>query len=323
MELLGRALVLPDYRDGLMSAADARYEAWEFGRAQAGAGVAGLVSVPTSGPRRVASPLPVRFRSRLIAESSAKALGEHLDAFLPDADLHRIARLRMAVGFSARVHLAGADASARCCMLTLTYRGGNEEWEPCHVSDLIRTLRKWLARRGVQFRYVWVAELQKRGTIHYHLALWLPAGVDIPMPDRCGWWPHGMTRIETARSAPAYLMKYLSKGGKASEHKLPGGARSYGVGGLGAAMRLARRWLGLPGFIKARADVAMSAAWRRAPGGGWADPDGVIWSSEFERVCIGGLWHLKRVVRHAAVVVAGVVFAPAGAFSAWGASWAG
>ena len=196
-------------------------------------------------------------------------------------------------------------------MVTLTYAGTNADWRPEHVSKFIKHCREWLKRRDVRFRYVWVAELQKRGVIHYHVAIWLPAGVNLPKPDQAGWWPHGMTRIETARAAVPYLMKYLSKGGTADRYRLPRSARSYGGGGLEATMRLARRWLGLPSFVRARADVAQSAGWKRAVGGGWCDPDGVIWASEFERVYAGDRWALEKVLDH------GRPFEADGPFSWW------
>lgn len=296
MELLGRVAVLPEYRDleadeANSLAAEAAYESWREAVA-AEWGLGGLVSVPTSDTRRV-----FRKRSGLIARATEEALRDHLDAFEIGTDAGRIARLRRAVGFTARVHCTEVDLSARCCMVTLTYREDGE-WQPRHITEFVKVVRQHLARRDVRFRYCWVAELTKRGRIHYHLALWLPADVNLPKPDQAGWWTHGSTRIEVARNAVPYLMKYLSKGSKASDYALPLGARSYGCGGLGQVMRLARRWLSLPGFIQARADVATSAGWRRAPGGGWSDPDGTIWPSEFRRVGVGAAWCLERVCNH-------------------------
>lgn len=303
------------WRSSLAAGRVATPDVWGSGGAAQAAGP-GLVSVLTSGTRHFH---PVRGRSGRIAQAAAETLGSDLCAFQPDPDASRIARLRRAVGFSGRVHCADAPASARCVMVTLTYAGTNADWQPRHVSEFISRVRKWLGRRGVDFRYVWVAELQKRGVIHYHIALWLPPGVDLPKPDQCGWWPHGMTRIEVARNAVGYLMKYLSKGGKAEEHRLPLGARCYGIGGLGDYMRAARRWLSLPGFIQCRADVNQSRDWRRAPGGGWCDPDGEVWASEFRRTYIGGRAQLQRVLSYLPVTVCGV--APSGVWSAlpaWG-----
>jgi hypothetical protein len=268
---------------------------FERAREYASRAVPGLVSDPTSGTRSVN-----RVRSAALVKSMGLELREHLRLCDPSTDAGRIAKLRRSVGVTARMHNV-SDAVApgdRCVMVTLTYAGTNADWKPDHVSSFIRHVRQWLNRRDVRFRYVWVAELQKRGVIHYHVAIWLPAGIDLPKPDNCGWWPHGMTRIETARAAVPYLMKYLSKGGTADRYRLPRSARSYGGGGLEATMRLARRWLGLPSFVRARADVEQSEGWKRAPGGGWVDPDGQIWASEFARVFAGDRWALEKVLDH-------------------------
>jgi len=308
--------VLPDYRHADEGPALAREEAFEAWReaVQAcdvasgrGVGRCGLVSPPTS------QTSPLRRRSTGLAVAAREALRDHLGLFETGTDAGRISRLRRAVGFSARVHLVDVELPSFCAMVTLTYEGGQEAWAPKHVASFMDTVRKWVARHPVPFRlrYVWVAELQKRGSVHYHIALFLPHGVTLPKPDQAGWWAHGATNVQAARGAVQYLMKYLSKGSKASDFKLPGGARCYGCGGLGQAMRLARRWLSLPGFIKSRADVAQSSGWRRFAGGGWVDPDGSLWSSEFRMVMAGGLRCLERVVDH------GRPFEVDGIWSSW------
>jgi hypothetical protein len=73
-------------------------------------------------------------------------------------------------------------------------------------------------------------EQTKRFVPHYHLLIWLPRGISLPKPDKRGWWPHGLTRIEWARNAVGYLVKYASKAEKASA--FPKGARLFGVRGL-------------------------------------------------------------------------------------------
>jgi hypothetical protein len=210
----------------------------------------------------------------------------------------RVRHLRRAVGFTARAQAVSEKGfrSDEVLMLTLTYANGGD-WRPEHLSRLVETMRKWFKRRGVALRYVWVAELQKRGVIHYHMALWVPHGFRLPKADECGWWPHGSTRIELARNAVPYLMKYLSKGSdKAGCWRLPQGARMYGVGGVDHALRRARRWLGLPAFVRSRSDIADD--WRRAPGGGWVDADGVIWPAEYKRARCGPFLAFERVNDH-------------------------
>lgn len=258
----------------------------------------GLVSVPTSHKRGL----------------DLVELAERVpNAFVPDKVLTRLARLRRAVGFAARGHCVSERGcrSDQCLMLTLTYRGSNDDWQPQHISVFMTHVREWCRRHGVACRYCWVAELQKRGVIHYHVALWVPFGTRLPRPDEQGWWPHGMTRVEVARAAVPYLLKYLSKGCGDTLGAFPKGSRIYGVGGLEHSLRRARRWLGLPAFVQARSDIG--DAWVRAVGGGWTAPDGSHWRSEFLRCWLGFGWGVERVTDH------GRPFVAAGPFSWVGA----
>jgi hypothetical protein len=96
--------------------------------------------------------------------------------------------------------------------------------------------------------------------------VWLPRGLTLPKPDKRGWWPHGLTRIESARHPIGYIAKYASKGTKG--HALPRGSRVFAVLGLDAQGRRVKRWWCAPGWVRslwpdAAADVSP------APGGGW------------------------------------------------------
>lgn len=284
LDLLGRGLVDADAAESWESVAELAAERAAI-MAEGEAGNCGLVSIPTSRTER---------DSASKTQARGEALRRSLRAVAPDQKRSRLARMRCAVGVAARGHEAGrvdGFRDAYCAMLTLTYRGGVTAWEPYHLSRCIDAIKKYLRRRGVEFRYVWVAELQKRGVIHYHLALWLPAGVTIPKADRRGWWPHGASNIKAARKPVAYLMKYLSKG--CDVGGFPKGARTHGAGGLEHSIRRAKRWCFLPSFIRARADVLDD--WRRAPGGGWWNPDGVCIPSEFIRAWVGDKWACLRV----------------------------
>lgn len=256
----------------------------------------GLVSVPTT-QKRPPSP-------RVSAESDG--LRSELGGFVPPARAGRVARMRRGVGFAARMHCVPRPGfrPERCAMVTATYRAG-AVWEPGHVRAWLDHVRKWCKRRGVECRYVWVAELQEhraarrregaRAVVHYHVALWLPEGVQLPFSDAQGWWPHGDTRTEWARAAVPYLLKYLSKGG--GELRLPNGCRMHGAGGLEFAQRRARRWLGLPAFVQSRSDIFDK--WERVKGGGWFDPrHECVVPSEFARVWMGDAFGLLRVADH-------------------------
>lgn len=211
---------------------------------------AGLVPVPTTHAGRRKKPT-VPFAVRADAQAVQRAVG----AFVPDQGQRRLSSLRMHTGVSGRLHnMAVAGLRTEVLMVTLTYRPG-VEWDGKHMTACMNRFRDWHARHGLKFRYVWVAELQDgkrradgqgRGVIHYHVALWVPAGTRLPMPDKAGWWPHGSTRIEVARGAVQYLMSYLKKGDKGAYERLPKGARAYGVGGLDHVARRTRRWLRLP-----------------------------------------------------------------------------
>lgn len=226
------------------------------------------------------------------AFSQAACIPAAKPAFAQARAAARLARLRRSVGVSARLLGVGRPGFRPdwCCMVTLTYRPG-VDWKPSHVRAALTHYREWCRRRRVPCRYVWVAELQKRGAVHYHIACWLPEGMRPPKFDVQGWWPHGSTNRVVARKAVPYLMKYLSKG--SGSMALPDGARGYGVGGLEFAQRRARRWLRLPGFVKARSDVFDD--WTLATGGGWSSPEGFVVPSEYVRAWLGDRWGLVKV----------------------------
>ncbi|PUA19020.1 hypothetical protein [Glaciimonas sp. PCH181] len=192
----------------------------------------------------------------------------------------RYKRLRRNIGVAAKLHeisLAKGRKNHNVIMVTLTYVV--DSWDSKHMSAYVANVRNWMFRRtGEKLKYVWVAEMQKRGVIHYHALFWMPRGVTMPKADKQGWWPHGSTKTEKANKPVAYAMKYASK--LESKEGFPNGARTYGVGGLVESDRGARRWFNFPSFIKARASVA--DRWTRAAGGGWLESGtGEIWPSEW------------------------------------------
>jgi hypothetical protein len=160
-------------------------------------------------------------------------------------------------------------------MVTLTYRP-DVVWAPNHIRRFQEAVSEYLRRRGHVYRAVWVMELTKRGVPHYHVLIWLPRGLSLPMPDKRGWWPHGSTRIEWARNAVGYLVKYASKirAAYGDGFRFPFGARLFGCRGLEAsrpeyshAMR--PYWL--------RAICHVGDRLRRRSGGGWLNVDTGEW----------------------------------------------
>ena len=132
----------------------------------------------------------------------------------------RVKRLRRSVWAAGHLH-GLADHGHRppvAWMVTLTYVGV-DDWRADHISKASEQYRRHCARHRVPCRYLWVAELQKRGAVHYHLIAWLPKGVRMPHWDRDtttaggrqvrAFWSHGMTNVEQARTGVGYLMKYL------------------------------------------------------------------------------------------------------------------
>lgn len=95
----------------------------------------------------------------------------------------------------------------RLVMITLTYREG-EEWKPGDIREFMRFGRHFMGNRLMA--YAWVAELQKRGAVHYHVIMLVKAHTNIPVPDKSGWWTKGMSRIESAKT-PYYLLTYTGK----------------------------------------------------------------------------------------------------------------
>lgn len=257
----------------------------------------GLVSVPTTPTRG----LPTEV-AQANARHASKELQRHVGAFKIDAKAAMLPRLRRAVGFSARAHAVSAKGhrSDVPWMVTLTYAGDNSAWSPEHLTRAMDAVRIWCKREGFACRYVWVAELQQRGVIHYHAVFWLPVGVRMPHWDSRGWWPYGMSNTLKAKHAAGYLMSYLKKGSHDGE--FPKGSRRYGVGGLDHALRRARRWLGCPAFVQGNASIWDD--WKRAEGGGWRSPSGDCVPSEFARVFVGDGWCLQRVHAHPVSIAA-------------------
>ena len=181
----------------------------------------------------------------------------------------RMRRMRTSVITGARLHQESVTKGGfrgRWALLTPTY-AAVDGWKPEHISHLLGCIKMWFKRRGCRFHYVWVAELQQRGAMHYHILIWLPKGLTLPMPDKQGWWPHGWTKIEWARNPVGYMAKYSSKGD--GPVNFPKGARIHGCGGLrGEQLQESRFWK-RPTWLR---DVTrINQTIRRRAGAGWFD----------------------------------------------------
>lgn len=230
------------------------------------------------------------YSSTSVPASNLKASSQ---PFIIDRKKSRLKSLKKGVINGARLHQNellkdGTWAKHQAVFLTLTY-APDIDWEPYHITGCMKHIRNWCDRRGIKCRYVWVAEIQesrKRNfgdgaghCVHYHIMLWIPRSLQLPKPDKQGWWPHGMTKTERARNAVGYIAKYASKG---TDFDFPKGCRLHACGGLNLLSRLERTWWSLPTTIRNMYPDKAGKV-RRALGGGWLDhPTGVWFPSLFK-----------------------------------------
>lgn len=153
----------------------------------------------------------------------------------------------------------------RWVFATLTY-ADLSTMRPRDVSECMQKYRGFLRRRGFRFGYVSKLEVGSvNGRPHFHLLLWVPRGVMLPRFDEAGWWPHGMTQLQRARSAIGYMAKYCTKA--SDGNPVPKGRRMYGSGGLQGVAKAQYRWWMLPRY--ARELGAPGEAISKVRGGGY------------------------------------------------------
>lgn len=199
----------------------------------------------------------------------------------------RLRRAKRRVGSWGRLMQPLVTAGrADLLLVTLTYRPG-VDYDKSHLPAFMRWLRRLLG--DDLYGVARVAEVQRRGAVHHHVAVAVRRGVRVPMPDKADGWRHGMTRVEKARRGVGYLVAYM---GKEYQKDLPRGMRMFAVTvrrllpDLGRLLRLSSipRWLErvVEASVVGGADVP-----RRVTGRGWVRGDDV-WRSS---------WRLVRLVR--------------------------
>lgn len=201
------------------------------------------------------------------------------EIFTIDSDAARVSRLRRRANAWGRA-LGPAmldNPRLRLVMITLTYRAsadGLTAWRKNHIRDFMKKVRRELGDKLLA--YVWVAELQQRGEVHYHVLLLVKRGTSIPFPDAL-WWAHGSTKIETARSR-FYILKYCSKAGFTAPDGtwkvFPKGLRLFAVwiskDLLTELQRFGFRLSVLPGWLSELLEERdVLARVKRCEGGGW------------------------------------------------------
>jgi hypothetical protein len=204
------------------------------------------------------------------------------------ARLRRVQKRVMSWSEVIKPYTDRVGETTRLVMVTLTY-GGSYSWEAGHIRAFMLRIRKDLGL-GL-LAYAWVAELQERGAVHYHVLLLVKRGTKIEYPDSSGAWPYGLTRIETARS-PFYILTYTGK-----EYQkvgiFPKGLRMFAVWIADGVVSAVTRWFfrlsAIPGWLRdeIKGDLGIvGAKFKRVVGGGW-ECDGVFYRSPWEVIEYG------------------------------------
>lgn len=229
-----------------------------------------------------------RFQAGVLKAERLKGAG-----LLVDRLATRLKKMRYGTLTAARLQGEQAVRQGtryRAAMVTLTY-APDVEHRSRHLSEYLDRTRKFAKAAGQKLRYCWVAEMQQRGVIHYHIIFWLPFVMGkpfrLPKPDASGHWPHGMSQIVWARKAAGYLAKYTSKGQDVGDPAFPRGVRISGVGGLDVEGRREFRWWRAPS--EAREVLGVSADIRRITGGRFDAITGLFWESRWSFLLINGI----------------------------------
>jgi hypothetical protein len=118
----------------------------------------------------------------------------------------------------------GDYIDTRAYQIGLSYRPG-ETWKQKDISDYLENVMEYATREKV-VGYSWVAEMQKRGEVHYHAEIiTTKACRKIPMPDKKGHWRKGSSsRREVSYVEINYLTsEYMRK--KEQKSNYPKGIR--------------------------------------------------------------------------------------------------
>jgi hypothetical protein len=236
---------------------------------------AGGFSDGESGDASVASGAGVAVRLAELDTSKTSRTATREEVVI-DPLLSRVRRLGKAVRNSAHALDSGAHLSGgfrwRRLFVTLTYRDV-DDWKPMHVAKFVQHVRMWFKRKaGVPCRLVWVLELQKRGAVHYHCMIWIPARLRFPNPASAGWWRHGFSHVAAPKGGiqrpVSYMAKYASKVTPDQAGRVPKGARMHGASGLDTEGKRWVRYWRAPLFAR---DALGGAADIRKVNGGYMD----------------------------------------------------
>jgi hypothetical protein len=210
----------------------------------------------------------------LVQYKTSHHLPQVIDCSPSENLIKRVKRLKQSIYVAGLLHSLPKPGFRpdQAWLITLTYdtRGtlgkGRHDWMPDQISKAMNRYRRWCDANGYQCKAIRVAELQQKGTVHYHLAVWLPRDASMPLWDksrgkRVAFWPHGMTKTEKLKTNTGYLMKYLSK--ITPLHVFPRGLRLTGTSGLDQDDKSVCRWHRLPSWIRTQYGVGEVIRMRR------------------------------------------------------------
>lgn len=127
--------------------------------------------------------------------------------------------------FSHVIELLRKDIPCRLVMITLTI-ARVEDYNPGMMRDYMKKLKQHLGEK--LYAFAWVAEMQERGAVHYHLLVCVEKGTRIVAPDKSGMWKWGSSRTETARTA-FYICTYIGKERQKDLSRFPKHCRTFAV----------------------------------------------------------------------------------------------
>lgn len=152
----------------------------------------------------------------------------------------RMGRLRSRVFAWARIINEASKKGNKMAMYTLTYDTlgtlvDAAEWEPNHIGDFVRRLHWRMGERLLA--YAWVAEMQMRGVVHYHMIV-VYRGY-LPYPDK-GYmgkrgrtykrlWEWGSSRTDVRVRSPFYICTYVGKEYQKDFSSFPDRAHAWSV----------------------------------------------------------------------------------------------
>lgn len=136
----------------------------------------------------------------------------------------RLKKLRMRIlAWSELVEEYRRDNQCRMIMVGMTYKKV-DDYRAGHIRDYVKKLKQKYGEKLLA--WAWVAEMQERGAVHYHMLIVLPKRTRFPYPDKIGMWKHGSTSVTSART-PFYLVKYVGKKHQKDLSLYPKGCRLY------------------------------------------------------------------------------------------------